>query len=124
MAVIRHTIDNRFVPSYSAQSALFFIDRIMYYLLDVIEILLVFRFVFKLLGASPTSRFAELVYRLSDPLLAPFQGVMGSTVAGVSVIEWSTLIAMATFAILTYIVVRLIHLLTVPPSDQVVEYTY
>src|SRR5258708_32834705 len=49
--------------------------QIIWYVLGVMEFLLVFRFVLKMIGANPFSGFTSLIYNLSNPLALPFSGV-------------------------------------------------
>lgn len=85
--------------------------RIAYFILDILEILLAFRFVFKLLAANPASPFTAFVYALTDPLVAPFRGIFQEVAARGSVVEWATLLAMAVFAVLFWAVMRLVWII-------------
>lgn len=86
------------------------VTRFIMYLLDIIEILLGIRFILRFLGAGP-SEFSNVVFALSQPLVEPFQGLFRPGVAQGAVIEWSTLTAMAAYAIAAYILLRLLHIL-------------
>src|SRR6478609_2357189 len=55
--------------------------NVVWYILGVIEILLAFRFVLKLLGANPNSGFVDFVYSVSGVLTAPFDTIFGVTQA-------------------------------------------
>jgi len=48
---------------------------VLVFLFDVLEILLALRFVFKLLGANPSSEFVNFIYNLSAVFVAPFAGI-------------------------------------------------
>lgn len=88
--------------------------RIVYYVLGILEVLLLFRFLFKLLGANPGSVFVNFVYALSNVFLAPFTGIFRSSYTqGLetrAVFEPATLIAMAIYALLAYGIVRFLEL--------------
>lgn len=45
--------------------------NIVYYILGVLEVLLAFRLVFKLLGANPQSPFVSFIYSVSQAFLSP-----------------------------------------------------
>src|SRR5665648_1103186 len=45
--------------------------RIVYYILGLLEVLLGFRLVFKLLGANPGSGFVSFIYSISEVFLVP-----------------------------------------------------
>lgn len=89
--------------------------RILYYVLGVLESLLVFRFVFRLLGANPASGFVSFIYAITEIFLAPFYGIFRPySTQGIetrSVFEPATLIAMLVYGIIAYGLARLIELL-------------
>ncbi len=88
---------------YNTKKSIFRTYQIIWYLLGVIEVLLAFRILLKMLGANQLSGFTQLVYSLSDPFALPFNGVLGvSTTPEGSLFEWSTLIAMAVYWIVAY----------------------
>lgn len=80
-------------------------------LTGILEILLVFRFVLKLLGANPSSGFVEFVYSVSGPFTAPFRGIFSTpTTEGdvtTSVFETSTIVAIIVYAIIAWGLVKL-----------------
>lgn len=82
--------------------------QIIWYILVVIEVLLIFRVTLKALAANPLSGFVNLIYTITDPLTLPFQGILRTSVTSGSVFEWSTIIAGIVYAL---IAVGLVHLL-------------
>lgn len=90
--------------------------QVIWYLLGVIEIVLIFRVMLKLLGANPLSGFTNFIYSISNPFALPFAGILGITGISEMVLEWSTLIAMTVYAIVAYGIVALFQL--VKPTDQ------
>jgi len=88
--------------------------NIVYYILGVIEVLLAFRLVFKLLGANPQSPFVSLIYSVSQAFLSPFTGIFRSAVnKGIeaqSVLEPTTIIAMIVYAVIAWGIVKLIEI--------------
>lgn len=82
------------------------VRKVIYFILGVLEALLGFRLIFKLLGANPASFFVSQIYGLSDFFLTPFQGVFRATVSqGIettSILEPKTLIAMAVYGLIGY----------------------
>lgn len=61
--------------------------QIVWYLLSLLEILLVFRFVLKLTGANPTAGFTNFIYAVTWPFTAPFLAVFPKTVVEGSIFE-------------------------------------
>lgn len=90
------------------QQTLYKSTRLVWYIFYVLETLLAFRFVLKLLGANPAAGFTNFIYSLASVPLAPFRYVFGANSLGGSVFEWSTLLAMAVYWVLVWGVIKLI----------------
>jgi len=73
------------------------------------------RFALKQMAANPASPFADLVYRFTDLFLWPFTALTATPSAQGTVLEISALIAMFVYALLGWIIVRLVWLLFLPP---------
>ena len=81
--------------------------QVVWYLLGLIEVLLAFRFVLKLLGANATAGFTSFIYGATYIFAAPFNKVFGiSQVAG-SIFEWTTLLAMFVYWVLAMGIIKL-----------------
>lgn len=86
-------------------------ERIVYYIAGVIISILAIRFVLSLLGANRGNGFADFIYGVSYPFVAPFFGLFGYDVQyGVSRFEIETLFAMAIYALLAYGIVKMIRI--------------
>ncbi|MDP2721063.1 MAG: YggT family protein [bacterium] len=87
---------------------------LIYFLFGVLEILLAFRFVLKLLGASASSSFVNLIYGLSGVFVFPFEGIFrmifSKGAETTSVFEPSTLVAIIVYAIIAWGIVMLIRI--------------
>ena len=96
--------------------------RIIYFVLGVIEVLLAFRLIFKLLGANPNSPFVGFIYGISGIFHAPFSGIFSHvTTRGAettAVFEPSIIIAMVVYAIIAAGIVKLLVVSSRRP-DQV-----
>lgn len=106
--------------TYETKKTIFRAYQIIWYILGVIEILLVFRVVLKMLGADITSSFVSLLYTVTDPLALPFSGIFGISYAQGAVLEWSTFVAMVVYALIGYALVQLMQLIK-PTNPQEVE---
>jgi hypothetical protein len=93
--------------------------QVIWYFLGVIETLLGFRFIFKLLGANSGSPFVSLTYSLSGIFLSPFRAIFPTISVEGSVFEWSSLIAMAIYAVLAYGLVYFFQLVKPVESDEI-----
>ena len=80
--------------------------RIVSWLLGILEALLAFRLVFKFLGSDPGGAFVSFIYTYSEPCVAPFSGIVKTTVT--QGLEITTIIAMVVYAIIGYGIMRLI----------------
>lgn len=83
--------------------------RVVWYVADVLLVLLAFRFVLAALGANPANAFANFIYTTSHPFVSPFFGLFGYNLHyGVSRFETYTLVAMAVYAVIAYGIARLL----------------
>jgi len=91
------------------------VEYVLYYLFGIIEVLLVFRTLFKLAGANPGSVFVNFIYSLSYIFIYPFLGIFrASTGAGAettAVFEPATMVAVAVYAVLLWGVLALVRIL-------------
>lgn len=89
---------------------------VVYYLTGLLEILLVFRFVFKLLGANPSSGFVSFIYSLTGVFLAPFSGIFHTTASKgsetVSVFDPAILVALVVYGLVGWGIAKLFDVIT------------
>jgi len=81
--------------------------QIIWYLLGLLEVLLIFRFILKLMSANPTAGFSSFIYNVSYPLATPFLNVFRITRIEGSIFEWTTLLAMVVYYIIAWGIVEL-----------------
>ena len=121
--VVSNAVPNEHpVQTYEKKKVIFRAYQVVWYILGVVEVLLLFRVGLKVLAANSYSSFAQLIYSISDPLALPFYGLfrVSSTSQG-SLFEWSTLVAMAVYALLAYGVVSLLKLVKPVTPQEVVD---
>ena len=83
--------------------------RLVWFLAGVLLVLLAFRFVFALIGANPSNGFANFIYSVSHPFVAPFFSLFSYRLQyGVSRFEIYTLVAMAVYALIAFGIARLL----------------
>lgn len=103
---------------FDKKKTIFRFNQIIWYVLSLIEVLLAFRVVLKALAANPFIGFTSLIYSITGPLVAPFQGILGTSVTGNSTIEWSTLIAAVVYVCVAWGLVYLLDLIyPITPRD-------
>jgi len=97
--------------------------RVVYYILGILEVLLAFRLMFKLLGANPNSGFVSLIYSISQVFLVPFTAIFRSAAAqGIETkafLEPSTIIAMIVYALIAWGIVKLIIIMRAHDKDPI-----
>jgi hypothetical protein len=90
------------------------VEYLIYFFFGALEILLAFRLVLKLLGASISSGFVGLIYGLTGIFILPFEGIFrrGFTqgIETASVLEPSTLVAIIVYPVLAWGIVKLIRI--------------
>lgn len=106
---------------FETKKTIFRTYQIIWYILSVIETVLVFRFALKALGSNPFSGFVSLIYAISDPLALPFQGIVRNTISNTSVFEWSSIIAMAVYLAVASGIVYLFQIIKPVTPEEVNE---
>lgn len=78
------------------------IIQIIWYVVGLVVALLAVRFVLALLGANLDNSFAQFIYQLTDPLVAPFRGLLqiGQFHAGVVRVEIETILAAIVYGLI------------------------
>jgi len=79
----------------------------VWYILGVVETLLVFRFVLKLMAANPDAGFTSFIYGTSYIFAVPFLNVFATTRVSGSIFEWTTLLAMLVYWLLALAIIKL-----------------
>lgn len=92
----------------------YWIARVVYFVLGVLEVILLLRLIFRLLGANESSAFVMFLYNLSHIFVAPFNGIFNDQALGRSVFEISTLVAMIVYALIAWGIVSLANLIFAP----------
>lgn len=81
--------------------------QIVWYIVGIVEALLAFRFVLKLLAANPTAGFSSFIYGITQPLAGPFLNVFQIPKVQGSVLEWTTLLAMVVYFLIGWAIIKL-----------------
>lgn len=79
----------------------------VWFILGILESLLMFRFILKLLAANPAAGFTKFIYNTTLIFAAPFLNVFRVTRVEGSVFEWTTLLAMFVYALIAYGIIKL-----------------
>lgn len=82
------------------------------FIIALVEIALVFRFLLKLLGANPAASFVSWIYDTTQPLLQPFLFAFPtSTVRGGFTLEFTTLFAIFAYAFAGYLIQEVLEII-------------
>jgi len=92
-------------------------SQTVWYILGVIEILLLLRFVLKFIGANESAGFTQFIYAVSTPFAGTFVNVVGSATVDKSIFDWTILLAMLIYALVAWGVIKLL-VMSKPVSDQ------
>jgi len=82
----------------------------IYLLFGILGGLLGIRFVLGLLGANPAAGFAQFIYGITKPFLAPFVGLFGQPRFEGSVFELNALVAILVYALIAWVLVKIVGL--------------
>ena len=81
--------------------------QIVWYILGFIEVLLMFRFILKLLGANSGAGFTSFIYGITNVFTAPFTSVFRVSYIEGSIFEWTTLLAMFVYWVIAMGIIKL-----------------
>ena len=86
-------------------------QQVVYLLAGILNGLLVIRLVLALFGANPANAFANFIYTITNPFVAPFRGLFGYQLAvGQARFEIETLVAIIVYSLIAFAIGRLIGL--------------
>lgn len=89
------------METYNSSSAttqsIFRANQVVWYILGVLEVILLFRFLLKLFAANPAAGFTDFIYSITQPLVAPFLSVFRISSVEGSIFEWTTLLALFVY---------------------------
>ena len=106
----------RAMDAANQNSAIARVIRIVYFLFGVLEVLLGLRIVLHMLAANPSNGFAALVYGITEPFTFLFSTLFANPAFGNGgVLELTTIVAMVVYAILAWIIGRVVWLVLSRP---------
>lgn len=82
--------------------------QLVLYVLWILEAVLAFRFILKLLAANPNAGFSQFIYSITYPFVAPFMNVFQIARVEGATFEWTTLLAMIVYWLVALAVIRLL----------------
>lgn len=97
------------------------VSQFIWLLFAVLELLIGLRVVLKLLASDPNNAFASFIYRVTNIFLQPFFGLTATPAAEGMILEVPAIIAMFAYALLGWLIIRLIWLVFYHPGGAVVS---
>lgn len=85
------------------------VERVIYFFFGVIEVLLAFRLILKVTGASMSSSFVSGIYAVAGIFAMPFDGIFRKGSESGMIFEPGTLVAILVYAILAWGIVKLLQ---------------
>lgn len=114
---VEHDITTQYNSRGEAERRLFLYTRtknIAYYILGIVESLLLFRLLLKLMAANPRNGFVNFIYSVTNVLAAPFYGVFRNVAfntGGVGYLfEPGVIVAMLVYFLIALGIVKLLKI--------------
>jgi len=114
--------DHKTQKSYTRKSAIYRVHQVIWYILWIIEVIILTRIILKLLGASVASSFVRFVYDFSLPLVSPYIGMFPDSVIEKTIFEWSAITAAFIYGLIALAITNLVKLIK-PTSPEEVDAT-
>ena len=110
-------------PGREQRTFTFKATQLVWLLFGILETLILLRILLKLLAANPNNQVAAFIYSITDVFLAPFAGLTGTPAAGGMVLELSSLLAVVVYALIAWVIERIVWLIFYRPRGPVEEVT-
>lgn len=95
-------------PSTATNEAVVAVTRVVTLIFTVLEVLLLFRFTLKLAGANAGQPLVAALYRFTEPLVRPFQGIFPEP-QGPIVIDIAALLAILFLFLVAALIVAIVR---------------
>ncbi len=103
------------------ESAGSWLSRVVMFVFGVIELLIFARFFLLLVGANVQSGFVQWIHQMAGIFMAPFIAILGTQTINGAVFEWAALVAIAVYAIVAWLIVTAIGVLTPKRGPDTLE---
>ena len=87
------------------------LTQMIYWIFGLVEGLILVRLILKALGANQTAGFAQFIYGITAPLVAPFTGLFSNPVYQNSVLELTSIVALIVYALVAWLLAKLVWIL-------------
>ena len=111
------TVQQQTVTKTKSISGVVLAQRVIWFIVGVINTIIGLRFVLLLFGANRDVPFTDFIYSISEPFVAPFAGMFGQPVYGKAVFELSSLFAMLIYTLIGIGIAKALTLAR--PQDEI-----
>ncbi len=111
------TVQRRTVARNAPTSGVVVAQRIVWFIVGVVDAIIALRFILLLLGANREAGFTDFIYSVSAPLVSPFIGIFGQPTYGQSVFEISSVLAVLVYTLIGWGIAKLLTIAR--PQDEV-----
>ena len=94
------------------------VNGFIWFVFGLIAVLVGLRVVLRLMAANPASPFAQFIYGITAPLVAPFDGLTVTPTLEGSALELSSIVALIVFLLLAWGLTRLMRLIFARPATR------
>lgn len=104
-------VEKQSISHTSSDEGVVRVEKIVYLIYGILVGLLVIRFIFSLLGANRANAFADLIYSVTGPMVAPFRGLFNIDASyGVSRFDIESLIAIIVYGLIAWVIAKALDL--------------
>lgn len=111
------TVQRQSVSQKTHVSGVMIVQRIVWFIVGFVDVIIALRLVLLLLGANRGAGFTDFIYSLSAPFVSPFVGIFGEPVYGRSVLEVSSVLAIVIYLLIGWGITKLVTIAR--PQDEV-----
>lgn len=103
----------------SGAPAYYRLVQIVWWVVGLVDTLILIRFLFRLFGANPAP-FVRFIYDITWPLVAPFHGIFNTAQVDRAVLEPECIVAALIYLLIGWAIVALIRITARPRSTTTV----
>ena len=94
------------------------LTRSIWWIFGVIEAVLGFRILLKLLAANPEAAFVRWIYQVSGWLLQPFEGIAPTPSMAPGTVDLPAIIGLLVYIVASWLIIQLLAVLFPPTHHQ------
>ena len=110
-------------PFASRRMAAYRVTQMIYWIFGLVEGLIAIRIILKALGANPSAGFAQFIYGITAPLVAPFVNLFANPQTQANVLELTSVVALIVYALLAWLLAKLAWILVADNRSAVTTHS-